>query len=445
MRTRTLTLVGLCTFSLAACQPADRGTRTLSAEDEAAVVAAVEQTIESYFDAIQELDVDRGLQMWADVEGFVLAADGELIDGYDAFVSDLRTTVSEVDRILEMEIWSPHTRVLDPDAASTVIEYRWAMIAATGDTVRSHGSWMYVVERFNDGWKIVHSAGTHLYDDYDVAAVRNMEHDFFAAQMAGDQDAWAALVDIDPVWMPPGAPTVAGSEAVREFARPMFEEWVVGDVSADADYGTFGDWGYSAWREGTWTITPKAGGEPISETATALLITHRGEDGQWRFARSMWNQVTPGEPPTPVAGQEPVELVAIGPEEDIAAIKRHFQRYEEVVAAKDMSGIAGLWTEDALWMPPGSPSLGGTQAFMRLAGDFLETHDVVGLEMDLEEVQAADGMAFVRVAASGTYVPLAGGEEPWAFTEREWFIMQRQNDGSWLATHCIWHPDVAAG
>ena len=131
MRRLSLTLAGLCFLVLAACQPADRGTRTLSAEDEAAVVAAVEQTIESYFDAIQELDVDRGLQMWADVEGFVLAADGELIEGYDALVSDLRTAVGGVDRILEMEIWNPHTRVLGFDAASTVIEYRWAMIAAT--------------------------------------------------------------------------------------------------------------------------------------------------------------------------------------------------------------------------------------------------------------------------------------------------------------------------
>lgn len=168
---RSLFLTQACLFSLAlaACQP--QGVPVLSAEDEAAVVAGVERTIESYFDAIRELDVDRGLQRWANVEGFVLAADGELIDNYDAFVRDLRTAVDAVDRILEMEIWNPHTRVLGPDAASTVIEYRWAMIATTGDTVRSHGSWMYVVERFEDGWKIVHSAGTHLYDDHDVAAL----------------------------------------------------------------------------------------------------------------------------------------------------------------------------------------------------------------------------------------------------------------------------------
>jgi len=163
MRASFVTLAGLCVLAVAACQP--QAPSVMSAEDEAAVVTEVEQTIESYFDVIRELDVDRGVQMWADVEGFVLAADGELVDDYDAFVRDLRTAVSGVDRFLEMEIWNPHTRVFGPDVASTVIEYRWEMIGTTGDTVRSHGSWMYMVERFEDGWKIVHSAGTHLYDE----------------------------------------------------------------------------------------------------------------------------------------------------------------------------------------------------------------------------------------------------------------------------------------
>ena len=170
MRRLFLAVLTLAPLSIAACCPTAES--ALSAEEEAAIAAEVERTIVSYFEAARDLDMERGLPVWANVEWFVLAADGALIDDYDAFVRELGMAWSTVDGFLEMETWNPHTRVLGRNAASSVLEYRWTVVDAQGDTVRSHGSWMYVLERFEDGWKIVHSAGTHLYDGADPGSPR---------------------------------------------------------------------------------------------------------------------------------------------------------------------------------------------------------------------------------------------------------------------------------
>jgi hypothetical protein len=50
------------------------------------------------------------------------------------------------------------------DAASFSMEYEWSMISKDGNTVNAKGSWMYVFKKFGEAWKVVHSAGTHLYE-----------------------------------------------------------------------------------------------------------------------------------------------------------------------------------------------------------------------------------------------------------------------------------------
>jgi hypothetical protein len=69
---------------LAACQPA---TTELTEEMKAEIAAEVEQRVAEYADAIQLRDIDDMLEFWADVDGFVMAADGELNIGHDVFAN----------------------------------------------------------------------------------------------------------------------------------------------------------------------------------------------------------------------------------------------------------------------------------------------------------------------------------------------------------------------
>ena len=75
---------------------------------------------------------------------------------------------------------------------------------------------------------------------------------------------------------------------------------------------------------------------------------------------------------------------------------------------------------------------------------FLSEHDVE-LDMHVEEIRTADGKAFALIATTGRYIPLAEGLEPIDFTERDLFILERQDDGTWRGTHGAWNPEVEAG
>ncbi|MGB5528205.1 MAG: nuclear transport factor 2 family protein [Gemmatimonadota bacterium] len=162
---RRSVLRSLLLAPLAACQPADYTGTPFSETDRAAVASEAAQAIEQYVVAIRSADMDAMLFAWGDVEGFALAADGELITSHADLARDLEEGWANVDRMLEFETSNPHTYVLGPDAASHTLEYRWTMLSVAGDTVRSHGTWLYVVKRLDSGWKIVQSAGTHLYDE----------------------------------------------------------------------------------------------------------------------------------------------------------------------------------------------------------------------------------------------------------------------------------------
>jgi hypothetical protein len=47
--------------------------------------------------------------------------------------------------------------------ASYAMSYRWSFNMKDGSVLSADGSWMCVFRKFEDGWKVVHSAGAHVY------------------------------------------------------------------------------------------------------------------------------------------------------------------------------------------------------------------------------------------------------------------------------------------
>ena len=94
----------------------------------------------------------------------VLAGDGVITVGYDNFANQLREMMSNCAEFTSFAYKKPHVYVLCNDAASLSMEYEWSMIDNDGNTVNAKGSWMYVFKKFDEVWKVVHSAGTHLYE-----------------------------------------------------------------------------------------------------------------------------------------------------------------------------------------------------------------------------------------------------------------------------------------
>ena len=158
---RSLALVCLGCSLLSCGQPAP--TAHLGEEEKARIAEQLDATVQEYVSAIQALDAERMLAFWADVEGFVIAGDGSLIVGFEPWAAQIRALVEATSEVTHIEVSNPQIFVLARDAASYSMEFEWSMTSRDGVTTNASGSWTYVFKRFPEGWRVVHSAGTHIY------------------------------------------------------------------------------------------------------------------------------------------------------------------------------------------------------------------------------------------------------------------------------------------
>ena len=136
---------------------------SLTPEDHAHVIREIKLRVQGYFDAIRNKDLDYVLGFWADKDGFVLAGDGVLVLGYAAWAAQLRAAVADMVSVPHIKAHRPQVHVLGRDAAVCSTEFEWSIISSAGGTTNSRGAWTYVFQRFPEGWRVIHSGGTHLY------------------------------------------------------------------------------------------------------------------------------------------------------------------------------------------------------------------------------------------------------------------------------------------
>ena len=119
----------------------------------------------------------------------------------------------------------------------------------------------------------------------DLAAIRTSTENFGPLLVAANYDAVAALYTEDAVFMPPGAPSVTGREAIRGVMAtfpPILEARLVSDEIE----GT-GDLLYS---RGRYVMTME--GMP-ADSGKYIEIHRRGADGTWRIAVDIFNSSVP--------------------------------------------------------------------------------------------------------------------------------------------------------
>ncbi len=133
----------------------------LTDPERAEITAAVTASLDGYRDAALQGDLEGLLALWADVDGFALASDGELAD-HPALEQQLREEVTAMQSVLSFDYSDRHTYVLARDAAAHTARFHWVAILTTGDTLRVRGSWTYVLKNFDGVWKVVQSGGTHV-------------------------------------------------------------------------------------------------------------------------------------------------------------------------------------------------------------------------------------------------------------------------------------------
>jgi len=126
----------------------------------------------------------------------------------------------------------------------------------------------------------------------DADAIRALADQELALATAGDAVGFGALLTADAIAMPPNEPAVTGA-AVQEWLQNFMAAVTLSGARYQHDeIRVHGDVAIHRFSF-TWTMTPKAGGEPVTETGKGIHIMIRQPDGSWKIARDVWNTDAP--------------------------------------------------------------------------------------------------------------------------------------------------------
>ena len=126
----------------------------------------------------------------------------------------------------------------------------------------------------------------------DVEALIALEQTVVNAFKAGEIDPMAALYPVDVVLMPPNEPALEGKEAALEWIQGLYDAFSIDEFTSPLeDVQVSGDMGVS---RGTfsWSLTPKAGGDPVVDNGKFVVLWRREPDG-WKRTVVIWNSDNP--------------------------------------------------------------------------------------------------------------------------------------------------------
>ena len=137
---------------------------------------------------------------------------------------------------------------------------------------------------------------------------------------------------------------------------------------------------------------------------------------------------------TPVVMWEAAETEA-----DVEAINSLRDDFIALDNASDAAGLASLYTNDAVLMPPNEAAVTGSQA---IESWFQTTFDQFTTEFTVasEELEVVGDWAFDWGAYMTALTPKAGGE-PTEDRGKYIVILRKQVDGSWRIVKNIWNSN----
>ena len=141
----------------------------------------------------------------------------------------------------------------------------------------------------NEKAKTETTGSTTMQDiERDKEAIKNVAKQEIAAVKAGDANALKALISDDGEVLLLNAPSVRGDEAkkwiddfMKQFAVVQMEPYTNEEIEVD------GDLAYHRYSF-AWKMTPKAGGDTISERGAGLHILRRKSDSAWVVVKDIW-------------------------------------------------------------------------------------------------------------------------------------------------------------
>jgi len=120
---------------------------------------------------------------------------------------------------------------------------------------------------------------------------------FHNALRTNDLDAFMSYIAEDALLMPPGEAPVRGKDAIGAWYSAFLSQFRTSSLTlADQEIFLGDKW---AVELGTyeWGLTPSAGGAPVVDHGNYMQVWKLQGDGEWRFAREIYNSsVSPAVP-----------------------------------------------------------------------------------------------------------------------------------------------------
>ena len=141
---------------------------------------------------------------------------------------------------------------------------------------------------------------------------------------------------------------------------------------------------------------------------------------------------------TSTACQPPAQEADPLSEDDVRAIEGIIQQYVQAMLEKDLSAWTGLWTENAVMLPPNSPAIEGREAIIQ---DLMAGPTPTEFVLDVLDINGAGDVAYVRGIYSITRT-VAGMPEPVRDYGKYLSILKKQLDATWLFAVDTWNSDL---
>jgi uncharacterized protein (TIGR02246 family) len=171
-----------------------------------------------------------------------------------------------------------------------------------------------------------------------------------------------------------------------------------------------------------WTVKDPEGKE--EKLKTRITHTWMKQDGKWKIIGGMSSELN--------------KSVTI--EADAEAIKSFLKSFSAASIAGDIDAWTDHFTEDMIAMPPNGIPIEGKEAIREWGKPAFEHFDQQH-SISPQEIEISGDIAFARVFYKQSLTPKGGGESTQTDGKSIW-ILKRQTNGSWQATHCIWNSNI---
>jgi len=138
---------------------------------------------------------------------------------------------------------------------------------------------------------------TQANTEKDVAAINAVQDREVALVATGNADSLITIATSDAELMPPDEPGVHGRDAMRKWAETVFGQATMSGRYTSSDVTVSGDLAVARYTADL-TMTPKAGGAPVTEKIKGIHVMKRQPDGTWKIAQDVWNSDAPAVAPS---------------------------------------------------------------------------------------------------------------------------------------------------